>query len=199
MRHKSGSALLILLLLAAMPAKAAVRVEFGPLLAFPVPSADVGNAELGIDTGATVTVMDKPGAGVGIDLIYHQWPTSADFKSEFDKSLIFLKIDSETWSIRTLQATAHVKLLAPSVAGTVPWFQAGIGLYRLDPNLIAPTGDRLKATNETGAYGSLGFDHVASPGLRLGLDATYHHLWVKSSFGSDFSALSIGAHVLFGR
>jgi len=192
------AALPIALLVAAAPARSEARLEYGGQLGFPLPSDNIGNTQLGVDAGATITLMDKADAGFGLDLIYHHWPVSAGFQNAFDAGLMFFEVDSDTWALSALQATMHVKFLLPRFVGVVPWGQLGAGYYRVDPNLEFE-GTRLHAVDKPGFNVSAGFDRVASPGLRLGLDATYHHLWTSDYFDSDYQVYSVGMHLLFGR
>ena len=55
-----------------------------------------------------------------------------------------------------------------------------------------------------GGYGGVGLDfHVSSP-VVLGLDATFHYVWSRDKSRSgvndlpDFSAFTVGTHVLLG-
>jgi len=45
----------------------------------------------------------------------------------------------------------------------------------------------------------LGVDFASSPGLRLGLDASYDHLYSRDQLGADFGSFAIGTRVTFGR
>ena len=46
----------------------------GAQLHFPVPARDIGDTQLGVDAGVTLTKMKNAYVGVGADLIYHYWP-----------------------------------------------------------------------------------------------------------------------------
>lgn len=188
----------VLVLAVATPARAEMRIEYGPVLAFPLPSDDIASTQLGVGAGGTITLMDKTNAGIGLDVVYHYWPVSADFKNAMDAGLIFLKIDSDTWALSALQATMQVKFLLPRFAGVVPWCRLGAGYYRVDPNLEFQ-GTRLHPIDEPGFNVGTGFDRAAGPGMRIGLDATYHHLWTSDDFPSDIRVFSVGMHVLFGH
>jgi hypothetical protein len=176
----------------------AQRFDLGPQLALPVAGAQVGHAELGIGGGLTFTAMHDDVQGFGVDVVYHYWPVSSEFKDDFDVLLgrLWQKIDADTWAFSALQTTIHVKVVAPMHGRFSPWVQAGAGVYRIDRNLNGATV--LRVTYDPGGYGTLGFDVPVSARTKLGLDATYHHLWSETDLGSDFGAFEIGAHVLFG-
>ena len=183
----------------------------GPKLAFPVPARDIGDAQLGIDAGVTINDMKSPRVGVGLDLIYHYWPASPAYKAAFDRYLRNLRyqvIDSETWAFSALQATAHLKLVAPIIDQHGPWVEVGAGMYFVDRNIAEPNWDGSPVsvvsrggsgiTPVPGWYGSVGFDFHASSGVALGLNANYHHVWSEYKEVPNFSALTLGTHILFG-
>ena len=194
-------------------------VWIGPQFAFPVPARDVGDHELGVGTGVTVTLMNDSHIGFGVDLLYHYWPASPAYKAAFDrylKSTRFETIDSETWALSAFQATVHMKLVAPLSGRFSPWAQVGGGLYRLDRHLekasregvYAWVGgmDDLDTGVGPGWYGSVGFDYRACSDVAIGLDVNYHDVFSRyegSSWSVDkhvpgFSAFTVGTHVLFG-
>jgi hypothetical protein len=192
---------------------------FGAQLAFPVPARDIGDTPPGIDAGVTFDVMTKPYVGFGVDLIYHYWPASPEYKAAFDRYLRrtrFWVIDGTTWAFSAFQTTAHVKLVAPLNGRCRPWVQAGAGVYRLDRHLTEPNMDGVYAgivgagpiNGEAvlGWYGSVGFDFRTSSNLVLGLDASYHRVqseeesiqWVRDADIPDFTAFTVGTHIQFG-
>lgn len=213
----------ILMLTAACLAFAA-RAEAGTTwvgaqLQFPVPASDIGDRQLGVGAGVTLTKMTNTHVGFGADLIYHYWPASTGYESAFDHYLRSTRLEAlqgSAWAFTAFQVTGHVKLVAPLGQRYAPWVQIGAGGYRLNLNLDEQRpggtytwveGGSSNISVAFGGYGALGLDFHASAPLVVGLDATFHYVWSgqKSTWGwggvndlLDFSALTVGAHVLFG-
>ena len=180
-------------------AGAASAAEIGAQLAFPLPAGEVGDHQLGIHAGATANQFFHPNFGWGLDVAYQYWPVSPEFKTSYERRFYGLfKIGDPTWDISALQTTAHMKALAPLRTAYRPWAQLGAGFYIVDPRLEF-MGEKLVTRLVPGAFISIGFDYDANPRLRLGLDASYHHLRLKQELGSDFNAFEVGTHLLFGR
>lgn len=178
---------------------AASASEIGAQLAFPIAAGDVGDHERGIQAGFTGTWFDETRSGIGLDVAYHYWPVSAGFKAGFESQLYgLLEIGDPNWNISALQTTAHIKAVAPFRGAARPWLQIGAGGYRVDP-MLQLMGQRLDAKWEAGANVALGFDYDANPRLRLGLDVSYHSVWMKHDVGAYFNAFEMGMHLLFGR
>lgn len=193
----------------------------GAQLHFPVPAHDVGDTQLGVDAGVTLTHMANAHVGVGADLIYHYWPASAGYEGAFDRYLRTQRLEAlqgPNWALSAMQITGHVKLVAPIGGRYAPWMQVGVGAYRLNFNLDqqrppgtfawveGPGTGNIKVV--VGEYGGIGVDfHNASP-ITLGVDATFHYVhsgqrstgagWGGTNNLQDFSALTVGAHALFG-
>ena len=154
------------------------------------------------------------------DVIYHLWPASAGYTGAFDRYLRTERMEGlagSDWALSALQFTGHVKLVAPVGERYTPWIQVGAGAYRLNFNLDqqrpagtyawveGPGTGNFKVA--AGGYGGVGLDfHVSTP-LVVGVGATYHYVrsHEKSTWGwggindlPDFSAFTIGAHVLYG-
>ena len=200
----------------AVPAEARTA-WVGAQLHFPVPARDVGDTQLGVDAGVTFTKMNNAHVGVGADLIYHYWPASAGYQAAFDRylrSTRFEALDGSSWAFTALQVTTHVKLVAPAGRRYTPWLQVGAGAYRLNLNLDERRPEGTYAWVEgpgfsnisvvPGGYGGVGLDfHLSSP-VVLGVDATFHHVrsrhksWSGANDLPDFSAFTVGTHVLFG-
>jgi hypothetical protein len=201
----------------AAPSKAGTTL-LGAQLQFPVPARDIGDTQLGVGAGVTLTKMKNEHVGIGANLIYHYWPASAGYEAAFDRylrSARFEALDGSTLAFTALQLTGHVKLVAPASRRYAPWVQVGAGAYRLNRNLEEqrPEGTYAWVTGPgsgnisivPGWYGGVGLDfHVCSP-VVLGLDATFHYLrsreksWSRVNDLPDFSAFTVGTHVLFGR
>ncbi|MBI5710932.1 MAG: hypothetical protein HZC42_11620 [Candidatus Eisenbacteria bacterium] len=184
---------------------------FGPQLAFPVPARDIGDTQLGIDAGVTLNNMGSSHVGVGVDLVYHYWPASPEYKAAFDRylrSTRYEAIDGSTWAFSAFQVTAHLKLVAPMIERHGPWLQVGAGMYRLNRNLADPNWDDSvvivvgrglsNITVVPGWYASVGFDFRTCSNMVLGLDANYHHLRSENKDIPHFSAFTVGTRVLFG-
>ncbi len=192
----------------------------GAQLHFPVPAGDIGDTQLGADTGVTLTAMKNSYVGVGVDLIYHYWPASSGYEAAFDRWLRTERMEAlegSDWALSAFQITGHVKLVAPAVRLCTPWMQVGAGAYRLNLNLDERRPQGTYAWVEgprsgnvrfvPGGYGGIGLDfHLSSP-VVLGVDATFHYVrsrqkatwgWDGINDFQDFSAFTIGTHVLFG-
>ena len=183
----------------------------GPQFAFPLVAHDVGSDHLGVDAGATLDAMPSSYFGVGADVAFHYWPASRAYKDAFDhylRTTWYQALDSPTWAFTALQVTPHVKLVAPFARGPRPWVRLGLGVYGVDRNLGDPNWDQSyrrlvepRWTNYGAAFGwnaAVGFDVRVRPGSVIGLEVTYHHLAAERDKVPDFSALSLGTHVLFG-
>ena len=189
----------------------------GAKLDFPVPASDIGNTQLGVGAGVSLTRMQTAHIGAGLDVIYHYWPASAGYEAEFDRFLRSTRYEAldGTWAFTAIQVTYHMKFVTQAGRHCSPWVQVGAGAYRLNRNL----DERRSADTYTwvtgpvlhnvsivpGYYGSVGVDvHACSP-VQLGLDATYHYVqsrdksWTGANDLPNFSAFTVGAHVLFGR
>ncbi|MBI1797875.1 MAG: hypothetical protein HYR74_12600 [Candidatus Eisenbacteria bacterium] len=202
----------------AAPAEAGVgATSFGAQMNFPVPARDIGDTQLGMDVGVTLTRMEYAYVGVGADLIYHYWPASAGYEAAFDRylgSTRFEALDGSTWAFTALQVTGHVKFVAPSGLRCTPWVQVGAGGYGLNRNLDErrPVGTYAWVMGPglgnisivPGGYGEVGLDFHASSRVVLGLDATFQYVrsrdtsWTGVNDLPDFSAFTVGTHVLFG-
>jgi hypothetical protein len=202
-------------LVVAAPAVAA-SASLGAELHVPTATHDIGDSQLGVDAGGTCTLMLNRYVGLGGDVVHHYWPASPGYTAAFDRHLrrtLFESLETTDWAITALQVTGHVRLVAPAVLRCVPWIQAGAGTYRLDRNLVerktADTyawvlGRRLEnVVSVPGVNGTLGLDYRGGLPVVVGLDATLHRVWSHDQdwFGDkdmpDFSALTVGAHVLY--
>ena len=173
--------------------------EIGAQLGFPIPTAEIGDHQLGIQGGLTASLFPHDKVGIGLDAAYHFWPVSPEFKATFERPTLWLvRIGDSTWNISAIQTTGHLKIVPPWRSAFRPWGQIGAGLYLVNP-MLDFLGEKLDSKFQRGAYGSLGFDYDANPRLRVGLDVSYHHLWTKGDMGSDFDAVEVGTHLLFGR
>ena len=187
-------------------------LEFGAQFGIPLPAADIASTELGFKTGASLTEMLSPGVGVGLDLAYHYWPASSEFKDKFSTLLRYetlntLELGGTTWRLSAVQMTGHLKFVAP-VERMRPWLQIGAGAYVVDPHVSGYHGDAgfffvdagpFPRKVVTGGCAGVGVDLVNNGSMRFGLDVSYDHLWSKDTYGSDFDAFAIGGHLLFGR
>jgi hypothetical protein len=190
----------------------------GAQLHFPVPARDLGDTQLGVDTGVTLTHMVNSYLGVGGDLIYHYWPASDGFEAAFDRYLrsnYLEALDGSTWAFEAFQVTGHLKLVYPTPGLGAPWVQIGGGLYRMNRNLDEQRPEGTYAwvggtglgdiSTVYGGYGGIGFDLHLSSRCVVGLDGTYHYLlsrdegWTGRNDLPDFSAFTAGMHVMFGR
>jgi len=184
------------------------RVEFGPHIDFPLPIADVGNTELGLGGGFTVGARQDSWTSVGLDLAYHYWPASSEYKAAFDdflRAASYQVINDSTWAFSTLQASLYFKLTAPLEGLVVPWISVGLGVYRLNYNLSGLTNVS-NISYQSGYSGSVGVDFPTGGGTELGLDLSYQELWSREMEGSlgptqrpAFSAWTVGVHLLFTR
>lgn len=186
---------------------------------WPVPASDVGDTRLGGDAGVTLTRMVNPYVGIGADAIYHYWPASAGYEAAFDRWLRTERLQSlagSDWAMSAFQLTGHIRLAVPMGARFTPWMQVGAGKYRVDLNLDerrpagtyawveGPETGNIRSVG--GGYGELGLDFRSSPRVILGVNAAFHYVvsHEKSTWGfagindlQDFSAIVVGAHVMF--
>ena len=169
-------------------------VEFGPRIAFPLPTRDAGNTELGLHAGLTMTVMRDSWFGVGLDVAYQYWPVSADYKAAFEEAVWLLVIEQPTWAFKDIQVAAHAKIAAPVDGWLVPWVRIGGGFHFVHPNF---EGHEYDKSPELGYFGSFGVDIKSTGNMKLGLEATYQRLLLDDFFGADFEAFTVGGRVLF--
>jgi hypothetical protein len=188
-------------------------LQLGATLGFPLPGGDISNAELGVNAGVVVNWMGTPDFAVGLDVAYHYWPASDEFKADFNKllrneTLGIIELGGTGWNISALQATGHLKFLAPIHSRVRPWLQIGGGVYRVDPHTTGFEGDAgfftvsikpFKVTSKAGFCGAAGVEFKSGSSLHLGLEASFDHVLCKDEFGSDFVAWALGGHILFGR
>ena len=187
--------------------------EIGPTFSMPIPAGSASPDELGMDVGLSFTTMGNPFLGIGVDVAYHYWPVSSEFKDSFNDILRpgtfnTLELGGTTWRPSALQLTGHLKLAAPPDRAWIPWLQAGAGLYHVDPNIAGYRGDAgfftitigpLNSTSHLGYYFSTGVDFPTWPRTRLGLVGSYHRVMCADRYGSDLGIFSVGGHLLFGR
>ena len=183
----------------------------GVQLAFPVPARDIGDTQLGIDVGVTFNQMQNPYVGFGLDVAYHYWPASPDYKAAFDRYLRntrFEVIDASTWAFSALQVTTHLRVWAPMLAPRGPWVQVGGGMYRVNRNLAGSNRDGVYAyviggpSNiqvVPGGYASVGYDFPVGSRWLVGFDANCHHVWSEHEGMRNFTAFTAGTHILFGK
>jgi hypothetical protein len=191
----------------------------GAQLHFPVPAGDVGNSQLGVDAGVSVTQMQGPWVGIGADLGYHYWPASSGYEAAFNRYLRTERMEALTspeWALSALQMTGHVKFVVPAGKRCAAWMKVGAGAYRLNLNLDQqwPSGTYATVRGAglgniklvAGGYGSIGLDVRASSRVVLGLNATLHYVGMgeRSPWGwrgmndlQDFSAVTVGMHAMF--
>ena len=196
----------------AIAARAEARgFQLGPKFAISAPTGDFGDALIpGIDAGITVDFMEKPTAGVGVDLCYHRWSASQDANASVDAFLSSLSgttITGSKGTVTAVQTTLHVKLMPPVSGPIVPWVQVGMGAYRVNRILELPEAQLRAAgwevqyragddvTYELGYVGDIGFD--TDTRMRFGLDASYHFL-PEQTLRTNVTAFTIGVHMLFG-
>ncbi len=187
--------------------------ELGPTFALPIPAASASRDESGMDAVVSFTAKRSHDMGVGLDVAYHYWPVSDEFKDKFNEllrqgTLNTLQLGGTGWRLNARQITAHVKLAAPRDRVLRAWLQAGAGLYQVDPNTTGYSGDagfftvrigRLKRSTYPGYYFTAGVDVRNGPGTRLGFNASYHRVRCRNGYGSELGVFSVGGHALFGR
>lgn len=187
--------------------------EFGPTFSVPIPAEGASKDELGMNVGLSGTLRHDSHFGVGLDVAYHYWPVSGEFKKEFnqllyEQTLSALQLGGTTWRLNVIQLTGHAKAAATIGRLVHASLQAGAGVYLVDPNTTGYSGDAgffsieagpLKRSTELGFYLETGVDFRCGPHMSLGLVGTYHHVSSNYTFGSDLGIFSVGAHALFGR
>lgn len=192
----------------------------GAQLSFPVPARDIGDSQLGMGAGVTITSMQSAYVGIGADLAYHYWPASPGYEAAFNRYLMTERLEAlsgSDWALSALQITGHVKLAVPASERYAPWMKVGAGVYRLNLNLDQrwPAGTYAQVLGSglstikvvPGAYGAIGLDVHSSSPVVLGADAAFHYVasHEKSTLGrggindlQDFSAFTVGVHAQFG-
>jgi hypothetical protein len=187
-------------------------IEFGPTFSLPIAAGSASREELGLDAGLSLTARLSPGFGAGLDVAYHYWPVSAEFKQTYNELLhrqLFntLEVGGGTWGLSALQLTGHVRFVAPTDGALRPWARVGGGLYNVNPHISGYSGDAgfftitagpWNPTRHFGWYCTTGCDLFNGPRSRAGLDATYHRLDSVDTYGSDLAVFTIGAHLLVG-
>ena len=181
--------------------------EFGPTFSLPLPVASASRDVIGLDAGVRFTMSTSRFAGLGADLTYHYWPVSDEFKHDFSEFMRYtLQLGSGTWGLQVLQYGVHLRLKAPTRSGIEPWFQVGLDVYHVNPNTTAYRGDAvfftaaaqpLPSTVDPGYSVVLGADLLRERHARMGLDATYHHVWCRDEYVHDLQILTVGAHMPF--
>ena len=191
----------------------------GAQLHFPTPACDVGNTQLGVDAGATITLMSDSYLGMGADVVYHYWPASSEYVGAFNRYLTTTRLEALTgseWALSSWQITGHVKVAVPAGKLLEPWMKLGAGAYRLNYNLDPhESADRYITIQGSitdnirfvpGAYGSIGLDFRSSSPVVFGMDAAFHYVssGEKSPWGfagindlQDFSAITVGLHASY--
>lgn len=188
---------LLAVLVATPPGAAAGTMDLTTSISMPLPSADIGDTELGIDVEIAGSKMQNRVFGIGLDLGYHYWPASADFKAGFDQQLRYttgLVITDETWAFKAFHWGGHVKLVAPVSGPVVPWARVGLALYRVDRNLNFEDN----VTLQGGHLGTAGIDFTPRNAMRVGIHASYYHVWSRTNLFADFTAYTAGVHLMFG-
>lgn len=201
----------VMLLWSASSAPAA-DVWFGPKVGLPVPGRDVGGSPTGFAVGVTLQQMDTPYVGPGLDIVYHHWPASSGYRAAYERYLAFpyyRAIEGDEYAFSTVRISVHLKLVAPLRGAFRPWFRPGLGFYRIDRNLTAPDwegstsvyvgGGPRRVALVPGACIGAGFDVRRGERTMVGLHAEYHRLIAEDADIPKFSALTVGAHLMFGR
>ncbi len=187
--------------------------ELGPAVSIPIPDGSASRDESGLDAGLSFTGNRNRNMGFGLDVAYHYWPVSGDYKDTFNELLRretwnTLQLGGTGWRLNARQLTAHVKLTALADRTWRPWLQAGVGFYQLDPNTTGYSGNAgffgvrigsLKRTTHPGYNITAGAEVRGGPRTRLGLNASYHRVRCRQAYGSELEVFSVGCHVFFGR
>lgn len=188
-------------------------LRYGARVAIPLPSDDVSGTEIGLNARLNLVDMATPWFGFNFALGYQYWPASTAFKSSFNETVRktfwgLLELGGTSWEFSTFHAALQLRFEAPLGGPVRPWLEIGPSGALVDPHVRGfedsagnVVSSNLSFSNSlvAGFSSSIGFDVAASPSVRLGLHATYDHLASNHSFGSDFGAFSVGAHVMFGR
>jgi len=191
-----------LALLLPTPDARAQGFQFGPEVAISVPTGDAGDvAELGFDVGLTGTYMVSPVVGIGGDFAYHSWAGSDDLNEATDlllSALVGFPVTGSEWSWSALQMTLHMKLVAPTNGPVAPWFKGGLGLYNVKAKLEVLGESEAESESKLGFNVGAGIDFGTASTTTFGIAAAYHHIPTEDDFGANFTAFTVGVHVLFG-
>ncbi len=187
-------------------------VEIGPTFSLPLPAASANRDVIGLDAGLSITAKPSRMVGLGVDVAYHYWPASAEFKQKFndflgEKTWNTLMLGGDAWGLQVVEYGGHVRIAAPDTYRVRPWLQVGAGLYKVDPHTSGYSGDAgffwviarpLPRTEHFGSSVTIGGDLFSARHARMGLDATYHYVGCRDTYGDDLRIFTLGAHVLFG-
>ena len=194
------SAALALLLLA--PSARAQGFQIGPEFAVSVPTGDAGDvADLGFNPGLTATFMVTPSFGIGGDLAYHHWPGSDDLNAATDQllsALVGFPVTGSEWTWSSVQATLHMKFVAPTQGPVTPWLKGGFGVYNLKAKLEVLGESEDDSKSKFGFNGGGGIDFTTGSNMTFGIFGAYHYIPSEDDFGANFTAFTAGAHLLFG-
>ena len=186
---------------------------FGLRVAFPIPSHDVSDSDLGLTAAFDWTALSHPSFGVGVDFGYHYWTVSSEFKESFNEYLRyytfgFIELGGESWRLEAWHAGVHATAIAPVGGWTSLQLDLGIGAYEVDPNIEGFQADEgvwsisapgWKPFWVVGFNGRADVDLVRRENLSFGLGVSYDHLVTTEELGSDFHAWAGGLRVRFGR
>lgn len=179
----------------------------GARLGAPVPGDDVGDRPIGGNAGLTLETTDGRYVGVGMDIVFHSFPASSEYRAAVDRWLRawrYQQIDSPDWAFEAVQFTAFVKLRAPVLGRHGPWVKAGTGFYRVDENLADPSwvgsvarwAGRAEPLLVEGWNAGGGLELRAGSNARLALGVQYHEIQRVYRGVPEFTVLTIGLDVM---
>jgi len=224
--HRRTVAVCLVLILAATPAVAGVRVvgdhpttrkhahfgfDFEPHVAFSRPTGDAGRAfDHGIDGGLSVTSMQSRRVGIGLDVGYQHWPSPKGGVAldEFVNSFGGTPISGTNVFVDQFDVSAHLRLTEPDQF-IIPFLDLGVGMVRANGAIEYPTHvvsgplgtliltDSHHVSTEPEVSVRVGIDVSSQKGVRVGPDLSYKWIFFGSE-STPFTALGIGAHARFG-
>lgn len=190
------------------------RFVVSPAVSMPLAVGSANRDQIGLDLGLSVSGPDGGAhSTIGVDVAYHYWPVSAEFKRAFNdhlrsETLNTLMLGDGTWGLRVLQFGVHVRVASPAVSSAWPWLRIGVGVYRVDPYTEGYRGDAgfftvnvppLERTEHPGTSIAVGTDAIGGRRVRMGVDATYHFVSCSDTYAKNLHVFALGVHGSFGQ
>lgn len=184
-------------------------LEYGPRIAYSIPTGDAGEALVpGVGYGLTGTFMVTPRDGFGVDIAHHRWSGSPDVDRSLDEFLSLITgapISGSRTTVSAVQATMHVKVVALERGPILPWMKVGAGVHRFSSKLELPIAALQDAGVHVGTSGpdpisykfgyhvGVGLDLRIATDTRLGLDVSFQFI---DTGKPDLTAFTFGASLL---
>ena len=205
---------LALVLASLWPAADVARsFELGPRAGVSIPTGELSDFyDPGFYVGVSLTSRKDSWIGAGLDVGYHHWPGSGSPESQFafPAGQTGRARLQHLLSTNALNATICLNVRPLPEKPVTTWARFGLGAYRVSTEVVAPDTRSFHAGLQerlgivhgevmAGLEGSVGMDFRLSAATRFGLEARYHRLIESGNPSPPFSALALGARVMFGE